>query len=938
MQSLTLRPEFLAKHMRATAIELCNRQNSGWAQRTDPTELLEITYPTADVQRALEAVSAAAAGRPVVFIGQRGRGKSHIMALLHHAFQSPTAVESWAAGWSGRIQSARLSGLTLQRGFLPISETMSNQEYGCLWDVIFDRHPKGPYYRGRFEQAGTMTPSKSLLQDLFNEQHTVLILDELQTWFDGLQDDPSDHGPKRRQWAFGFIQILSELAKDRPDLLCLVVSVRDNTTEAYRQVHRVEETLIDFKGETAREDRKRLVLHRLFQNRDNFADAVIERIVDVYASERNRLLFPDKTDADKARFRQDVVSCWPFAPELFNLLEDNILMADAAQNSRDLIRILAEVFRERDGSGPLVTPADFSIENDACGVTSLLDSLTASADQEQLRQKAIRNLQAIRDAGIAAPHAVGVVSALWVRSLSAAHDAGGTRQEVQLDVTGATQVDDNSFTAELTEIVDNSFNIHDVGTTEKRYCFKLPENPVSKVKAWARNDRSFEPETAAPPGLLPVRKDQEYLRTVLNYLLKSPDSTSEQPCVPIVLDPNWEKAPWANVHLQTDHPSKWEQRGDPVLVVLPIAPADASKTLGPWLVAHVPVNRNMVRFLLPKDGLPNIYDDRDLIITARCAMLAKEWGDAESQYETLYKRRFYPELTGKLKERFDRYAILHVWDFQNPAQCTFHVENHRSTGGGIPAAVEKHIRENFFAPEDFEPFIVDAAGRGETMKQVLALLRGEPLPGKEAIPCLGESEVQEEMLNVAAADKIALNVGGTWYYRDAGESETAALHRLRQKAWRTGHDFHMIRLGLPSQVGTGGVTVAPPAAAPPGQQPAPGIPPAAPGTGGAGPVSAPTGQPPAQPLGQPPTATEPPAQPAAPAIPVIRKSMGAKTGINLLGELETWAYPDNQRITQAALTINDLSVKELRDLCTRLPAKIRAELQITLPPEGDQPR
>ena len=313
---------------------------------------------------------------------------------------------------------------------------MSNQEYACLWDVIFDRHPKGPYYRGRFEQSGTMVPSKSLLQDLFNEQHTALILDELQTWFDGLQDDPNDHGPKRRQWAFNFIQNLSELAQDRPDLLCLIVSVRDSTTEAYRQIHRIGPTLIDFKGETAREDRKRLLLHRLFQNRDNFADAEIERIVDVYASERNRLLFSDKTDADKARLRQDVVSCWPFAPELLNLLEDNILMADAAQNNRDLIRILAEVFREREGIAPLVTPADFSIENDSCGVTSLLDSLTASADQEQLRQKALRNLQAIRDANIAAPHALGVISALWIRSLSATHDAGGTRQEVQLDVTG----------------------------------------------------------------------------------------------------------------------------------------------------------------------------------------------------------------------------------------------------------------------------------------------------------------------------------------------------------------------------------------------------------------------------------------------------------------------------------------------------------------------
>ena len=144
------------------------------------------------------------------------------------------------------------------------------------------------------------------------------------------------------------------MAKDRPDLLCLVVSVRDNSTEAYRQIHRVGPTLIDFKGETAREDRKRLLLHRLFQNRDNFADAEIERIVDVYASERNRLLFSDKTDADKARLRQEVVACWPFAPELLNLLEDNILMADAAQGNRDLIRTLAEVYRSAMATPPPV--------------------------------------------------------------------------------------------------------------------------------------------------------------------------------------------------------------------------------------------------------------------------------------------------------------------------------------------------------------------------------------------------------------------------------------------------------------------------------------------------------------------------------------------------------------------------------------------------------
>jgi hypothetical protein len=810
---------------------------------------------------------------------------------------------------------------------------MSNWEYRSLWDVIFDRHPKGPYYRGRFEQSGTIVPAKSLLQDLFSEQHTALVLDELQTWFDGLHDDPGDQGLKRRQWAFTFIQILSELAKDRPDLLCLIVSVRDNSTEAYRQIHRVGPTLIDFKGETAREDRKRLLLHRLFQNRDNFADAEIERIVNVYASERNRLLFSDKTEADQARLRQDVVSCWPFAPELLNLLEDNILMADAAQGNRDLIRTLAEVYRARGDKCPVVTPADFSIDDDSGGVLSLLDAMAASADQEQLREKAQHNMRAVRDANITAPNALGVISSLWMRSLSASHNAGGTRQEVQLDITRDAPVDDNSFTAELTETVDSSFNIHPIGSApDIRYCFKLPENAASKVKAWARNDRSFEPDAPPPPGLLSVRRDQEYLRIVLNYLLKTPDSTRQQPCCPIVLDTNWEKSPWANMQLQTDHPSKWEQRGDPVLIVLPVAPKDIQAVLGQWLVQHVEVSRNMVRFLLPRDGLPSIYDDRDLILTARCALLSKEWGESESQYDALHKRRFQPELVGKLKERFDRYAILHVWDFQNPSQCTFHVEPHRASGGGIPAAVEKHIRDNFFAPEDFETFIVDAASRGDSMKQVLALLRCEPLPGKEAIPYLGEANVLEEVIDLAARDKTALNVGGTWYYREANESEEAARQRLRQKAWKTGQDLYLIRLSPPNQVGSGGVAVTPTVVTPPVSAGGPSVVAPAGGNGLTDPTS-----PPAVPIpGQTPTLAPPDAQPLAPILPVIRKSLGPKTGINLLGDLETWGYPDNQRITQASLTIDGLSVKELRDLCTRLPPKIRAELQISLPPEGGQ--
>jgi transcriptional regulator with AAA-type ATPase domain len=105
MPALQLRQEFQTRHMRDTAIELSNGENTGLMQRKDSTELLEITYPTADVRRALEAVSLNTAGKPIVMMGQRGSGKSHIMALVHHAFGSPNVVESWASSWGQKLQA-----------------------------------------------------------------------------------------------------------------------------------------------------------------------------------------------------------------------------------------------------------------------------------------------------------------------------------------------------------------------------------------------------------------------------------------------------------------------------------------------------------------------------------------------------------------------------------------------------------------------------------------------------------------------------------------------------------------------------------------------------------------------------------------------------------------------------------------------------------------
>jgi hypothetical protein len=176
----------------------------------------------------------------------------------------------------------------------------------------------------------------------------------------------------------------------------------------------------------------------------------------------------------------------------------------------------------------------------------------------------------------------------------------------------------------------------------------------------------------------------------------------------------------------------------------------------------------------------------------------------------------------------------------------------------------------------------------------------------------------EQVLRVVAKDRVALNAGGRWWYREPGESPEEALLRLRQRAWYSGQAMFAVQLGETSQVGSGGVVVTPqlptissPSPPSPIVQP----PPMTPTTGGGPIVHSPSISPQLQ--------------------PVIRQSIGAKTGVNLLGDLEKWALPDAQKVTKATLTLNTVSVKELRELCMKLPPKIQAELQLTLPPGGD---
>src|ERR1700731_1143480 len=97
MLELTLRPEFRGERLKGTTIDFSADKPTSALQRST-IEFLSITYPSVDLLRVFEATQPAKS-RPVVLLGGRGQGKSHLMAALWHAIKDPTEATKWLAGW-----------------------------------------------------------------------------------------------------------------------------------------------------------------------------------------------------------------------------------------------------------------------------------------------------------------------------------------------------------------------------------------------------------------------------------------------------------------------------------------------------------------------------------------------------------------------------------------------------------------------------------------------------------------------------------------------------------------------------------------------------------------------------------------------------------------------------------------------------------------------
>src|SRR5262245_26542021 len=168
MLDLALRDEFRGKRLKGTTVDFTNQSKTG-ALDISAAEFLKITYPSFDLVKAIEAIGPNQS-HPVVLLGGRGQGKSHLLAALYHLCRSPDVGKRWLEEWANSLSNPKLSSLRLRTDCCVIAESLHLQRFKYLWDILFQKHPRGERMLGKWEGLGdkrTDIPSYDLMVDMF---------------------------------------------------------------------------------------------------------------------------------------------------------------------------------------------------------------------------------------------------------------------------------------------------------------------------------------------------------------------------------------------------------------------------------------------------------------------------------------------------------------------------------------------------------------------------------------------------------------------------------------------------------------------------------------------------------------------------------------------------------------------------------------------------
>jgi len=357
----------------------------------DAREFFRTTYPTRNLRRlltdVLEVLSGGSGDRVIQLRTPFGGGKTHALLALYHLLKSRAAIdrrdlEGLRDPGPGRV--AVLSGIDLD----PLtSRRVGNLEIRTLWGELGYRLGGDAGYEiVRAHDEKGSAPAGNVLRPLLGDQPTLILLDEVLVYAER-SGGRSGTDPMRRQ-VLVFLQTLTEVVRGLPNA-AMVYSLQASVHEAagdealLQELDHLVARVNAIREPVSDDEVMRVVQRRLFPT---FGDQsthveVAKEVAAAYAiTYRNVRETFAKTESerraagkDSERFEQRVLDCYPFHPELLDLMYHRWGSLPSYQRTRGALQFLASTVHAlwQGARSPqlLIGPGEVALEDEQVRTT-----------------------------------------------------------------------------------------------------------------------------------------------------------------------------------------------------------------------------------------------------------------------------------------------------------------------------------------------------------------------------------------------------------------------------------------------------------------------------------------------------------------------------------------------------------------------------------------
>jgi hypothetical protein len=305
----------------------------------NPQEFFKITYPSSAIKRVLERINDKLGGKSnqggVLLVGPYGSGKTHALISLYHTFKHPEVAKEWFREWD--------ISLNIPASARSVIISTKRYDVDLLWEPIFkllgreDILPKVKRF-----------PTVDQVEEAIGDFPCAIFIDEIENWYGSFDPEKQAHLIEKNET---FLEHLLEVANDPNKKLFVFITFLEEQEGLKKIFNRTNPVPIDV---SVMEDRKKISLHRLFENADQKDLDKTEEAVGKYV---DKYTLPIKID-NMYNYKQRMVQSYPFHPLLLDVVIQVYEAATERQDIRGMMNILADAVKNTYDKKDLVLLSD----------------------------------------------------------------------------------------------------------------------------------------------------------------------------------------------------------------------------------------------------------------------------------------------------------------------------------------------------------------------------------------------------------------------------------------------------------------------------------------------------------------------------------------------------------------------------------------------------